>query len=132
MSRLSEFRAWDNKLNRWVPEDNNIMINRYGEWVADNHIYLWAYRKEDISIEWWTGHYDKNKKKIFDGDIYKLHIVPTGGPDYWVTDVIEWSELFTLEYDDYSSGYEWPCYPSKIEVIGNIRENPELMKVENV
>ncbi|HHS6952907.1 TPA: YopX family protein [Campylobacter jejuni] len=83
----------------------------------------------DLEIELWTGIYDKNGKKIYEGDIVK-----TKSPyDCFLAKVgIHKEGTFYLESKsrDYigsliylvkDEGYD-------TEIIGNIHENPELLK----
>ena len=73
-----------------------------------------------------TGLHDKNGKEIYEGDICDLVFV--GGDEYGSSKVIFDAGAFTLVC---SPQYE-PClYEADdryIEVIGNIHENPELLK----
>ncbi|ECZ6121584.1 hypothetical protein O1N49_000160 [Campylobacter jejuni] len=84
---------------------------------------------DDIEIELWTGLYDKHGKKIYEGDIVK-----TKSPyDCFLAKVgIHKEGTFYLESKsrDYigsliylvkNEGYD-------TEIIGNIHENPELLK----
>ena len=74
----------------------------------------------------WTGLTDKNGKKIFEGDILKG----------------SWDSILVIFYDKISTSYRVktstghdrePSYygVEKFEVIGNIHDNPELMKGES-
>jgi uncharacterized phage protein (TIGR01671 family) len=76
----------------------------------------------------YTGLTDKNDNKIFEGDIIQLgHYIG----------LVEYSELFgkyTVTYNQISGNWfdleSNSCYPLSLEceVIGNIHDNPELLK----
>lgn len=86
-----------------------------------------------------TGLTDKNGKKIFEGDIvstkYKL-----GRGGYYVFEVYYNENLcqfaLTINSRSYTKNkqYDWlqltPLKAEKIEVIGNIHDNPELLEME--
>jgi uncharacterized phage protein (TIGR01671 family) len=89
---------------------------------------------EDFVIQQFTGLTDKNGKEIYEGDIvtYKRSIGNWTGQYMTTTHKIVFSEevfAFVMEYgSSYIKlrkhwGYEY-------EVIGNIYENPELLKKE--
>lgn len=78
---------------------------------------------EDNEIMQYTGLTDKNGVEIYEGDIIKN---PAGaiGVVKWVT------ARFEVVYTDSQLGkINWQLYSSgALEVIGNIHENPELLK----
>ncbi len=79
----------------------------------------------------WTGLTDKNNRKIFEGDICKIHSGPIDEEDGCFS--VEWnerdarfalySEGLTVDFGNYH-GHE--C-----EVIGNIFDNPDLLPEED-
>ena len=71
------------------------------------------------TIGQFTGLTDKNGQKIFEGDIVRI--------EDFVNDVVKWREdiaCWTLQ--GYIIGNTWGS--SMLEVIGNIHDNPELLK----
>ena len=100
---------------------------------------------QDIVLLQYTGTKDKNGEKLFDGDIVKMQIVAThykkeftsyicwGHNGGWFTQPVGWrSQLFgkpteegiepLIPLDQYNTEYV-------SEKIGNIYENPELVKL---
>jgi uncharacterized phage protein (TIGR01671 family) len=74
------------------------------------------------SISMFTGCYDKNGKKIFEGDIVRNHT----GEIYEIAFMNQYSR-FALRRPGTVFGWS---NPKLCEVIGNIYDNPELLEVE--
>lgn len=138
------FRAWDKK--------NNKMLVTYGDegYCDQDSIYdtpwgtfCYAVAQmvgcEDYILMQSTGLEDKNGREIFEGDIVKISEV-LGKVDF-ITDIYFDRGAFRYRHDDGSGsvlemlstskvkGYE--SITQDIEVIGNIYENPELLKINN-
>lgn len=82
-----------------------------------------------------TGILDKNGKKIFEGDVmFVTHLTPNPYWDYTsVIGVVQWTggafEVKGVENEDYIP-YGWlhdSCRACR-EIIGNIHDNPELLR----
>lgn len=89
------------------------------------------------TIGQWTGRLDRNGKKVFEGDILKIYYP---WEEEWdeVAGYIKWNDECanyliyesldndTVIYNDFS------CYmdPKNYEVIGNIYDNPKLLRKE--
>lgn len=114
--REIKFRVWDQTTNTlWSPSMNLTLVGGKATTVDGNFILMQ-----------YTGLKDKNGREIYEGDILKL-------TDYDGTDT---------GYIDYISARFWARMPRKphdfmwelnsadttYEVIGNIYENPDLLK----
>ena len=118
--RPIKFRAWDKKENRMMKPDVRWLID-----PTDGSIYNSI--KDDYESDWvlmqFTGLHDKNGKPIFENDIVKHHY-------HNQVCLVQWSESrsqFELEFGE--DWYPlWPIDSEHFEVLGNIYENPELLK----
>jgi uncharacterized phage protein (TIGR01671 family) len=83
---------------------------------------------DDVEIMQYTGLHDKNGKEIYEGDIVKYQISDT---QHSIGDV-QWDNLqMRFFFSGYYHGTLDSYYIVKSEVIGNIYENPELLKNNN-
>jgi uncharacterized phage protein (TIGR01671 family) len=95
-----------------------------------------AWHSDDIVIMQYIGLKDKNGKEIFEGDIVKC-IPTTEYPTYGqLADIIFSNDLqWVARTPSTSDDFEYTCGMPivwggwlSIEVVGNIHENPELLK----
>ena len=81
------------------------------------------------SVGQYTGLQDKNGMEIYEGDIMVVRHLHDGDDDVWMNDA---AIPFVIEWDDHYIGFNLAArvsrHPSDYEVIGNIYENPELLK----
>ena len=77
---------------------------------------------DPVTVGQFTGKYDKNWKRIFEGDIVSAKM------DYGPGGMLD--GVYTIEFDE-DGGYQWEYFDmSTIEVIGNCWDNPDIKKGE--
>lgn len=127
--RQIKFRAWDEKLTLWeywgLPEDAGYIAGRFNKQNATKA----GRRFSTSTLTQFTGLHDKNGKEIYEGDIVKT------GEETGEVQYNEQQGAFIILFYPHNSkkksgaanlGSTWPS-PAK-EIIGNIYENPELLK----
>ena len=118
--REIKFRAWD-KINKEI--FNVESINFQERKVYKDTV---SYRKfNDIELMQYTGLKDKNNKEIYDGDIL------SDGNDEKPYKVIFENGSFRAEFEGDFEEYSFDLInivAQGCEVVGNIYENPELIK----
>ena len=113
-------------------KDRGRMRNLYILMGLDNENWIPLNEDQYDTIGQFTGLHDKNGKEIYEGDIIAVNGMQIG---YIVGDVRGY--CYDVIYTPAKSNGEksWPLYsvvtidyPNKCEVIGNIYDNPVLLK----
>ena len=110
MGRMREFkfRAWDTYMECFTLHDSFYEVQKWNRNEGE---------LEFFKIQQWTGLKDKNGIDIFEGDILK------SGKRYW--EVVFSHASFMMSW---GNGASQMFINEMVEVIGNIYENPELLR----
>ena len=119
--RELKFRAWhkgfkDGKINI---EPVMLLESYSGE------AFNWKHQRQQIEIMQFTGLLDKNGKEIYEGDVVRVQGLARKG--IYTTNVIFKAPQFKLAVNE-TKWNDWASFTG-VEVIGNIYENPELVKL---
>lgn len=125
MSREIKFRAWDER-TMFYPSQ---ITFESCSWHVDKGRGVSIPSQPHITLMQFTGLHDKNGKEIYEGDICRL--VNAEGYEHYENmagiRAVEWNnENMALQFSGYVP-LKWGGRES-IEVIGNIYQNPELLK----
>ncbi len=129
--RKIKFRAWDKTRQCWqyfviTPTLKQLEENliTFGSPI---HQHLRHSRDiEDIYFQY-TGIHDKNGKEIYEGDVVQTHFDKTEQYEAYTEIGIVNITPYRTEIEDKKHG-KYNKFFSHSEVIGNIYENPELLK----
>lgn len=113
-------------------------FKRYDSTMSENEEV--AFNKDEDSLMQYTGLKDRNGKDIYEADILHVSWYNFGKKNLGIhkgfNEVVKW-EISEDEgqYEDHSDGFSgFKNYSKKdyifVEVIGNIFENPELLKTK--
>lgn len=141
--RKLKFRIWDKKYSEYIEEKAHRDFTIYSLPMIPNEY------QSDIVIEQYTGLKDRNGKEIYEGDIvasltksiegvnpsfysYLKGVVKYCEEDtrYYIDGSCERSDREILEKVDLTDVDNFVGNYYELEVIGNVHENPELLKGE--
>ena len=117
--------------NKWlygfpyVTRKNAVKIN----WYCSEFGSMRTDEVAPETIGQYTGLTDKNDKKIFEGDI--VECVSDG--ERAVISWLKYSACFGLSFDGWCCGFDdYDFSPNDFKVIGNIHDNPEILKTPSL
>ena len=147
MEREIKFRAFDRVGSPAIYNVEGIDFLYRKAWMVIDNVKKGLRIVSECLLMQSTGLKDKNGKEIYEGDIVSIVLDDdvhdhdedcdkdcTIGDDAKRRTVVEWSKEwagFVWNEDDLFGGeyiYSFNSYPYVYEVIGNIYENPELLK----
>lgn len=120
-----KFRIWDKKLKEMHYQSLEDLCE--DDYWYDGETDVWSVLKdcnseqERFVIEQYTGLKDKNGKEIYEGDVVIFDYYSNGEINEFIIEIQDFWELTPFAKDDISD----------LEVIGNIYDNPELLKESN-
>lgn len=120
MNREIKFRAWEKELKQMIPvhsiDFESEIINKESAWRD----FL------EIELMQFTGLKDVNGKEIYEGDVVRCTAYLNENIEFEnETVIVSYSEWFFYPFG-FNAG--WRSWVEDIEVIGNVFENPSLLK----
>jgi hypothetical protein len=131
------FRAWDKQTGEMFEVHELYFVdnsNTFGKGILDEHNDF--HPMDEIELMQFTGLLDKNGKKIFEGDIVRRM---KEKPDKFHFEIYDPNPLISEIFYDKACffvrgiadmNFYIGAVHEKIEVIGNIYENPELLEAD--
>lgn len=139
MEREIKFRAWDSYRNEWATMKHHSLVFSDTDWAL-KHKGGSIKPSTRMRLMQYTGLKDKNGKEIYEGDIFDYdgemmlfdpgrYVVGWGDGEFALRDVDSLDEEeYHIGLSEAISDTHNPGYTPQIRVIGNIHENPELIK----
>lgn len=132
MTREIKFRGKRLDNGEWITGSETYIHDGDGVWLSDETTDVVKVDPETVGQ--FTGLEDKNGKNVYEGDI----LGSEGRVIGWVKGGVR-GYCYDVVYINHPAGEsDWPLYstvkydyPEQIEVIGNIHDNPDLLKGGN-
>lgn len=128
MNRIVKFRG--KRIDNGAWETGCAVVLRQGligeEWFISDKMTGYHTSVRRSTVGQFTGLYDKNGKEIYEGDIVTKYL----DRDKFVCEYVEKYACFAF-LENVKHGvlyYFQKCDEKDLEVIGNIHDNPELLK----
>lgn len=112
--REFKFRIWDNRYNRFI---------RPGEMAFD--IFKFDKFFDHFVFQQYTGLKDKNGKEIYEGDFIKYEGMSL---EYPFIGVVKFQDCAYVAFEEYTGCRIQLGAGLKLEIVGNVFENPKLSK----
>lgn len=146
--REIKFRGKNLNTKEWVYgdllqwNDGETAIGVHGQFIDDGYHFNENYDKtpyvDETTVGQYTGLKDKNGKEIYEGDIISVN----GKYPKLIRYIDEWASYCLANLTDLDCDLKtrywhqvspcwWTDYKREIKVIGNVYDNPELLKGGN-
>ena len=131
---IPKFRVWDKEnkimwnIERWHIEDEYFDLIEPNKSVVDLNANRTCRKQRDVIIMQSTGLFDENGKEIFEGDVVETIYYEKLFTGIIVYDQEETDFKATNGHDEYGNNFRYLGVNDSIIVIGNIYQNPELLK----
>lgn len=122
--REIKFRMWNKKEKKMYDigvldfDDKKAYMKGYLNYTVSNYMF------ENIELMQFTGLHDKNGKEIYEGDILPFTMYDLKTEYYYI--VFRNGEFEAINKQD--TNFIWRSAWKESTVIGNIYENPDLLK----
>lgn len=135
MTREIKFRAWVQTNTKLKPLmfNHEDFIENEGHPLRRKGVSMLPLKADGYIWMQYTGLKDKLGKEIYEGDIIhvKLHHM-IEGKEYWENQLVVIEDLKSFferkVVDEKIDGYATSYQPENLEILGNIYENPNLVK----
>jgi len=147
MNKKLKFRVWDNEMGQWMVERSDFeQVIKLGYPCKEKQCYIRLTNTMGWTVQQFTGLMDKDDKEIYEGDIleenlghgdivfYKVEYYQDG---FWLIAIIDiTADQFNDKDWDVKKAFElepeeqprMASFYYGMKVVGNIFENPELLK----
>ena len=125
------FRAWDKVLNKY---NYSAQLDCYGEvneYNFNGAAYYPMYEENNDRFEVDHCIIEREGKEVFINDIVKVSSYSTK-EEFVIGRIVFYKWSYVLELTDNSYFFLEDITPEGIEVLGNIRENPELLNTKSL
>jgi uncharacterized phage protein (TIGR01671 family) len=122
MNKEIKFRIWNIKNKSWYDVNVDYLL------CQENERLNGIFTRNDLIFQQFTGSKDKNGKDIYEGDIITNDYV--GEHTYKIAKVIWNKNSFIADCGSgiFNMAFTQKMIEGTVRVIGNIFENPELLK----
>ena len=120
MNRIIKFRYWNTITNQMV---NNPQMPHKEDWTIEQ-----LFEERGWVWQQFTGLLDKNGKEIYEGDVVKVEDFSGGAYFGAPQPTVNQKVYYNTERGKYPFHGTGGFISKRTEIIGNIHENPELLK----